>query len=84
MMAHKFDLFKLKYEREKKFDKYYGDFYLPEIKLDIECDGTYWHRNIKERDRKKDDFMNSMGINVMRIPECQIDDFQIMQAEYVA
>ena len=43
------------------------DIYLPEIKIGIEFDGSYWHRNKIDNDLKKNKFFLSHGIKVIRI-----------------
>lgn len=47
---------------------YIMDFYFPDLKINIETDGTH-HEKLKqaERDRKRDKFLNSSGIKVFRI-----------------
>ena len=44
-----------------------ADFYLPDIKLVIECDGKYWHSkpDYTERDKKKREYLKSIGIDVV-------------------
>lgn len=44
-----------------------ADFYIPEIKLVIECNGIYWHSKseVIERDKKQKEYLNSIGINVL-------------------
>ena len=37
------------------------------IKIDVEYDGTYWHKNRKVQDRKRDEFVKSNGYKVLRI-----------------
>ena len=43
------------------------DIYLPEINLAIEYDGSYWHRDIEDRDLKKNCFFKSKNIPLMRV-----------------
>lgn len=54
--------------QEKKFGRFHADFFLPQRKLAIECDGEYWHRSKSEklRDRKKERFIESLGLTVVR------------------
>lgn len=35
--------------------------------IDIEYDGTYWHKGKEQYDRKRDEFIKSMGYKVLRI-----------------
>lgn len=49
----------------EKFNRYV-DFYLPELKLFIEVDGEYWHKN-NLADAPKDTDANEHGIKTLRI-----------------
>ena len=61
--------------QEAKFGRFHADFYLPERKVVIECDGEYWHRSqlIKERDLRKELFLNEQGLKVVRLTEEEIN-----------
>jgi Protein of unknown function (DUF559) len=49
------------------------DFYFPEQKLAVFCDGaTHSRKKIKERDRRIDAMLNSLGINSVRITSKEI------------
>lgn len=37
------------------------------IKIDVEYDGEYWHKNTKDRDRKRNYFVLSQGYKILRI-----------------
>lgn len=37
------------------------------IKIDIEYDGFYWHKDKKNKDRKRDEFLKSKGYKILRI-----------------
>jgi len=66
-------------------DKQDGDFYLeypfsnrfrldiafPSSKVDIECDGTYWHKD-KKRDQRRDKIIQGYGWKVLRFPELYV------------
>jgi len=43
------------------------DVAIPEIKLNIEYDGEYWHKNNRDRDYKRDLFLISKGWKIIRI-----------------
>jgi very-short-patch-repair endonuclease len=43
---------------------YIADFYLPEFKLLIECDGERWHN--KKRDNAKNSVVRKLGYNIIR------------------
>ena len=56
------------YSREFKIGRYFADIFIPDKRLVVECDG-YYH-NTPERmkhDQKRDAFMTSRGIRVVRI-----------------
>lgn len=52
------------------------DFYLPEYRIIIQCDGDYWHnRNgSKERDLRQDAVLTFNGFNVYRFWEHEINE----------
>lgn len=64
----------IKYQQEVKIGAYRADFLLPESKIVIECDGEYWHRSLKarERDKRKDEFLTENGYQIIRLSEEQI------------
>ena len=43
------------------------DIAIPEIKLNVEYDGEYWHKNNRIRDSKKDLFLVANGWKIIRI-----------------
>ena len=54
-------------------DRYYFvDFAIPENKIVIECDGTYWHKNI-EKDKIRQDRIENLGWTVLRFTEEEIN-----------
>lgn len=62
------------YIPEHKIGRYYIDVFIPSANLAVECDGDYWHSTTraKLRDARKDAFLASQGITVLRLPECDI------------
>jgi hypothetical protein len=58
----------------KRLDRYEADIYVPELRLDIECDGTYWHSRPgrASRDAKRDARLGELGYNVLRLTETEI------------
>ena len=50
-----------------KFEGVEIDIYLPKIKLGIEFDGSYWHRDKEEGDLRKNKFLNSHDIHLIRV-----------------
>ena len=37
------------------------------IKIDVEYDGGYWHKNKQQDDRRRDEFLKSNGFKILRI-----------------
>ena len=56
-----------KVDWRKKIDSFEIDIFVPEYSFGIEIDGEYWHRNKKEKDQKKSNYLNSKGIDIIRI-----------------
>jgi very-short-patch-repair endonuclease len=65
----------IKYIPQKIIGPYIVDFYLPNTKTVIECDGDYWHNlpHLKMRDQRKDRWLKKRGIKVIRIWEHDIN-----------
>ena len=57
----------LQFYRQKPIGGYIVDFYAPKAKLVIEIDGSQ-HMEAKhfEKDKKRDEYLNSVGIKVLR------------------
>jgi len=64
----------IKYGKDKiNRDRYYFvDFAIPENKIAIECDGSYWHKN-KNRDKIRQNKIESLGWTVLRFTEDEIN-----------
>ena len=59
------------FTRQKPIGNYIADFYCDEKKLVIEIDG--WTHDYKyEYDIKRDDYMKSLGIHVLRISDIDV------------
>lgn len=56
---------------EAKLGRYSIDFLLPQIRVALEVDGTYWHRD-PARDRRKDKWLLHHDWYVIRIPEAVV------------
>lgn len=57
------------------------DFYLPQYRVVIYCDGTFWHKSkwaekegVIEKDRKQTKFLFSKGYKVFRFSETEIEN----------
>lgn len=62
------------YIPQYRIKRYIVDFFIPSKNLVIECDGDYWHSlpGRVESDRKKDEYLASIGVQILRLPETQI------------
>lgn len=65
-------LLKLNYDTVIQYhikDKFYCDFYLPELNTIIECDGDYWHNMDKQikKDACRDKYLLKCGYKVVRV-----------------
>ena len=57
----------LKFFRQYGIDSYIADFYCPQIKLAIEADGGQHNFDLNsDLDKKRTDYLNSRGIEVLR------------------
>lgn len=67
----------IKFKREIKFKRFHVDFLIDKLKLVIECDGEYWHMmpKIQDRDRRKEEYLQSLGYRVLRFSGRQITSF---------
>ena len=66
-----FDKCNIDYEQEKRIGKYRVDFYL-DSGLIIECDGEYWHRDKKYKDRARDINLRKQDFSIIRLKEKDI------------
>lgn len=55
--------------RYKLHKKYEIDIFIPDLKIGIEYDGYFWHKDKKTQDAKKDLIMQQEGIKLYRIKE---------------
>lgn len=51
---------------------YYGDFFIKDKNIIIECDGSVWHKDIK-KDKERQDFIESLGYTVLRFTDTEIN-----------
>ena len=56
-------------EHRKKIEGQEVDIYIPSIKLCIEIDGSYWHRNRRNNDKKKNIILENLGYSIIRLRE---------------
>ncbi len=64
----------VKFRRQHPLGPYFCDFYAPELKLDIECDGSSHDSESSHRaDARRDAWMRKHRITVLRFSNDQID-----------
>jgi len=63
------------FEKQKSIGHYVIDFYIEKYNLCIECDGDYWHTKpgAKEKDERKNRFLEQNGYKLLRIWEHDIN-----------
>ena len=79
------DDLEIKYIQQKfiknNYRSFFLDFYIPSLKLVIECNGDYWHNlpQVKQRDKELKEYVESTGRKIIFIWEHEIKDdwFQI-------
>ena len=70
----------LQFYRQKIIENYIADFYCPKSKLVIEVDGgQHYNAEVREKDKKRDDYMRSLGITVLRFSDREV----LMQLDVV-
>lgn len=64
----------IKYEPQKIIGFYLVDFYIDDLNLIIEVDGSFWHDKPerKQRDKRRDAWLRSKGYKVIRLTELAI------------
>lgn len=45
---------------------YILDFAIPDLKIDIECDGEPWHKDGNDHDRKRNWYLRNQGWKILR------------------
>lgn len=65
--------------------KFILDFYIPSIKLVVECNGDYWHNleDRKQRDRELKEYVLSTGRDIIFIWEHEINDEWFWIGDYI-
>lgn len=90
-VKYQLDSIGVKYIQQKRvYDKkhnrvYYFDFYLPDYKLVIECNGDYWHNlpERKQRDKDLKQFVENCGKSVLFLWESEICDSWFWVGDYI-
>lgn len=88
-VAHQLDELNIRYIQQKKvnngFRNFYLDFYIPSLKLVIECNGDYWHNfpDRKARDKNLKKYVESTGRKIIFIWEHEINDDWFWIGDYL-
>ena len=61
---------KIVFGHNKPVGRYWADFIIGD--LVVECDGWYWHKDLKEHDKKKDLGIKKLGYKILRLSESKI------------
>jgi len=61
----------LDFHRQKIIGNYIVDFYCPELDLVVEIDGST-HEDKIEYDRKREEYLRSLGLNIIHFPDREI------------
>jgi hypothetical protein len=69
-----------------KYKSYEIDIFIPSLKIGIEYDGSFYHRNKFEKDNKKNNFFQTQEIKILRLRELPLEkiskyDIQIPDIE---
>ena len=65
----------VRFSRQKVLGRYIVDFYSASAKLIIELDGSQHFEDAgRERDVKRDEYLNNYGLNIIRIPNNEINE----------
>lgn len=72
------------FRRQKVLGSYIADFYCAEAKLVIEIDGSQHYENVGEcKDKTRTEFLKKYGLNVLRIPNNEVDQNFNHVCEYI-
>ena len=74
----------VKFSRQKVIGNYIVDFYCAKANLIIELDGS--HHGLEEeakKDRKRTEYLESLGLEVIRIPNYEINDNFLYICRYI-
>lgn len=73
------------YKFNHRVRRYFVDFFLPNVNLGIEADGTYWHSDDDtEYAKKRDEYLESKGLKMIHLPGRKIrEDINLLFREEV-
>ena len=74
----------VKFYRQKVLGRYIADFYCSKAKLVIELDGSqHFDPENEEKDLKRTEYLNKLGLSVVRITNTEINDNFYGVCEYI-
>ena len=74
----------VRFLRQKVIGNYIVDFYCAKANLVIELDGSqHGHEEIERSDEKRTEYLNSLGLTVVRIPNYKINDDFLWVCRYI-
>lgn len=88
-VSKQLDMIGIRYIKQKHIyngsRNFYLDFYIPSLKLVIECNGDYWHNlpNRIERDKELKEYVESTGRKIIFIWEHEINDDWFWVGDYL-
>ncbi len=71
LQVHKGMFWKIDFDRQRIIGNYIVDFYVKTLGLVIEIDGSS-HENKEEYDKKREDYLTSLGLRVYKISDSRI------------
>ena len=83
------DMIGIRYIQQQRINdgkrNYFIDFYIPSLKLVLECNGDYWHNlpEKKERDKALKEYVESTGRRIIFIWEHEINDDWFWVGDYI-
>lgn len=83
------DMIGVRYIQQKRINdgnrNYFLDFYIPSLRLVVECNGDYWHNlpEKKERDKALKEYVESTGRRIIFIWEHEINDDWFWVGDYI-
>ena len=76
--------YEIKFQRQKVIGEYIVDFYCPSLKIAIEIDGNqHYSKEGIEKDKIRTEAINKQGVQIIRIPNKQIDKDFVLACEYL-
>jgi very-short-patch-repair endonuclease len=76
--------YEVKFQRQKAIGEYIVDFYCPSLKIAIEINGNqHYSKEGIEKDKIRTEEINKQGIQIIRIPNKQIDKDFTWICEYL-